>query len=252
MIALASLLASKNDLEADSLLQRAAVGISNDPECGSLVRNLSAAKLSIWRSHGHVHDNGIFINCSNERREIALDALGFASQAAAHPENSEDPWSLIEEANANMATGDLVGALRAFSQVVANYPAYPRLSAAIFHAACLLAVLGDRGQAAQYLAYVLDDPPLAIGYGELEVRALLVVCVTESERPSADAVGRLYAAMGFAWNDAHLPPTVPKSPPDGVAFQDWVAPWRYLAECAIEVATLLLLETHRGVRGCRG
>lgn len=165
--------------------------------------------------------------------EQAKDAVEFCERAMAHMENRNDPVAIIEGATAKLATGDVLGSLRDFSQVVSAHPSYPKLNAAIYRAASLLLHLGDRKQSAQYLAYCIDDPPVHIGVGELELRALLVICAEGVEGGDKDAIARLYDAMADSWSRTDsLPPNCALKPPNGVTFRAWGAPWRVLADRA--------------------
>lgn len=269
MIGLASLLSTKFELgDASDLLRRAGVGVSNDPNVASLLRKLAGAKLSLWRSMRFNTADDAYANCDPERLEHASDAVDYLTQAMVYPENADSPTPLIEGANAKLSAGNLVEALRDFSFVVSNYPAYPRLNAAIFRSACLLAYLGDRTQAATYFSYILDDPPQqSLGYGELEVRALLVCCaleaagggggaVEEAARGSSSSstggkkkgvkfgekggggmatVAKLLGVLGdaYEYRSDHLPSDLQRRPPEGVNFAIWAEPWRVLADRAV-------------------
>ena len=90
MIALASLLASKFEVgEARGLLEKAQVGILSEPDAGALLRKLSMAKVALWRSMGLTGDG--FVDCSEDRREVMLEACDLFEDALAYPENGDDP-----------------------------------------------------------------------------------------------------------------------------------------------------------------
>jgi tetratricopeptide (TPR) repeat protein len=241
MITLATLLATKLELaEAANLLMNAAVGINNDKNCASLLRKLASAKLAMWRGMRRSETNSLYINTTTERKGLAYEAVDFFEQAICHPENAQNPVVIIEGANAKLAVGNLVGALKDFSAVIANYPEYPQLNAVIYRAACLLMILGEMEQAMQYLAYVLDDPPISIGGGELEVRALLIVCSVEASKPNKDATRRMYTAMADALLRCEirkeLPPGFVAIPPKDTTFPKWASPWKLLADRMLVVS----------------
>mmetsp|Transcript_16918 Transcript_16918/g.21953 ORF Transcript_16918/g.21953 Transcript_16918/m.21953 type:complete len:316 (+) Transcript_16918:76-1023(+) len=234
MINLATLLATKLELdEARNYLLNAAVGISNDKNCAILLRKLASAKLAIWRGM-RSDDTGDYIITGKERNGYAVEAVEFFQQAMCYPENSEDPVALIEGASGKLAMGDLVGALKDFSSLIADFPDYPNLNTAIFRAACLLMVLGEKDQAMQYLAYILEDPPLNVGAGELEIRALLIVCSVESDKVKRDGIRRMYTAMADALLRCEIRKELPEgfaaTPPKDLAFAKWGAPWRLLVD----------------------
>lgn len=135
--------------------------------------------------------------------------------------------------------GNLVGALQDFSSVIANFPTYAKLNSVIYRASCLLMVLGEMEQAMQYLAYILDDPPLNIGGGELEVRALLIVCSVEASKPNKEATRRMYTALADSLLRCEirkeLPPGCVANPPKGTQFSKWAAPWKLLADRMLAV-----------------
>jgi hypothetical protein len=80
---------------------------------------------------------------------------------------------------------------------------------------------------------------VSIGYGEFEVRALMVTCMVGGDSASSNtaAAGRLFATMAdsFSQKIATFPPDFRTAPPADVAFKDWSAPWKLLAEKAIAV-----------------
>ena len=234
MLSLASLLASKNETkDAHELVQKASIGAMNDPHAAGVLRKLGSAKLALWRSL-RLGARPPYVNVSTERLAHAHEASMFFEDALVYPENADDPSALIESANAKVGAGDLVGALKLFSYVVSNFPAYPSLNAAICRSACLLAYLGDDAQASQYLAYVLDDPPTELGYGEIEIRGLLVCCLAEGQN-SSEAGKRLSAALAGSFKRSKiLPPDFPSSAPSGTPFEKWGAPWRLLADRALD------------------
>jgi tetratricopeptide (TPR) repeat protein len=236
LVALADILASKNETkDALDLLQRASVGIAVDPDAAIILRKIAKAKLSLWGGLRLHPGSTTFVNCTEDRRTHAVEAVEFFQQACTYPENNNNPAAMIEGGNAKVAAGDLVGALKDFSAVVANYPAHPNLSAAICRAACLLTHLGDFAQAAQYFAYVLEDPPVEIGFGELEVRALLTSCLQETGAANGDAGVRLFTVLAGALSRTDLPPGFDVTPPPGVVFRSWGAPWRLLADRMLAV-----------------
>jgi tetratricopeptide (TPR) repeat protein len=235
LVTLAALLATKGQsAEAAQLIEKAAFGLQSDPDAAALLRKLSGAKLALWKSLRASPQNPLYLNCDEERLQHARDAVAFAERAMTYPENLDNPAALIEHAQAKLAAGDLVGSLRDFSSVVSQHPAYPQLSAAIARAACLLAYLGDRPQAVQYLTYVLEDPPVSLGYGELEVRGLLLVNLVATGAATGDAVHKLYNVFGSCLKRAtDLPEGFPTKPPEGTSLMKWAAPWRLLAERAM-------------------
>jgi len=239
LVALADILASKSETkEALELLHRASVGIASDPDAAVLLRKIAKAKLSLWQGLRLHHGSELFVNCSEERRKHALEAVDFFEQACTYPENNGNPAAMIEGGNAKVAASDLVGALKDFSAVVSNFPAYPGLSVAICRAACLLVHLGDFAQAAQYFAYVLEDPPLDLGFGEFEVRGLLTSCLHETGGTNGEAGVRLYTVLAGALNRSPPPPGFSTTPPEGVAFRSWGAPWKLLADRMLAVRLL--------------
>lgn len=194
----------------------------------------------MWRGMRLAENSVIFINTTTERKGLAYESVDYFEQAICHPENADNPAVMIEGANAKVFVGNLVGALQDFSSVIANFPSYPKLNVVIFHASCLLMVLGEKEQAMQYLAYILDDPPLSIGGGELEVRALLIVCSVEASKPNKDSIRRMYTAMADAMLRCEIRKELPAgyvaTPPKGTQFPKWTAPWKMLAERMLAVS----------------
>jgi len=236
LVTLATLLATKGlSEEAAQLVEKATFGLQSDPDAASLLRKLSAAKLALWKSVRASPHHPMYLNCDEDRLQHAQDAVAFAEQAMTYPENAENPAALVELAQAKLAAGDLVESLRDFSSVVSLHPGYPQLNAAIARAACLLAYLGDRPQAVQYFTYILEDPPENLGYGELEVRALLLINMVASGAATGDAVQKLYNVFGSCLKRAtDLPEDFPTKPPEGTSIMKWPAPWRLLAERALD------------------
>lgn len=245
MINLATLLASKLELkEARNLLGKAAVGINNDKKCASLLRKLATGKLAIWRgmrnkknenqSYVSKDDSCDFIYTGPERKEVALEAVEFFEQAMCHQENSSDPVALIEGANGKLAVGELMAALKDYSSIIANFPDYPKLNTAIYKAACLLMVLGEREQAKQYLAHILDDPPMNVGAGEFEIRALLIICQIEAPKVNKETIRKMYTVLSDALLRCEIRKELPDGfaaiPPKGTVFAKWAAPWKLLVD----------------------